>query len=263
MVLQGINFMTKEGDKMPYYQTEIKAGKTIEVYRSHTKGTGRHPRGDCIGKTPEEMELANKRQAEKKLTRLLNANFEDGDLHIVLTYKKDARPSPEEAKKILAKFWRKMKVVYKKSGEELKYIAVTEYKNKAIHHHIVINNPDGMNVTKIIKELWNGIPKVNPLWSDGQYRELAAYLIKETDKTFREKGSGVKQRYSRSRNLVIPKPKTKVVKSNTWNRNPKPKKGYYIDWDTLVNGVNKWSGREYQSYTMILLPSDRGCRRKT
>ena len=80
-------------------------------------------------------------------------------------------------------------------------------------------------------------------------------MIKETDKTFKEEDSGVKQRYSRSRNLIVPQPKTKVVKrSDTWNKNPKPKKGYYIDMDTLVNGVNKWSGREYQSYTMIQLP---------
>ena len=248
---------------MPYYQTEIKAGRTIEIYRSHSKKTGKHPRGDRVGKTSEEMEKANRRQAEKKLTRLINANFEDGDLHVVLTYKKDARPSPEEAKKVLKKFWRRLKAEYKKNGEELKYIVVTEYKNKAIHHHTIINNPDGMNVTKIIKALWDGIPKVNPLWSDGQYKELAAYLIKETDQTFKEEDSGVKQRYSRSRNLIVPKPKTKVVKrSDTWNKNPKPKKGYYIDMDTLVNGVNKWSGREYQSYTMIQLPERYGKPRK-
>ena len=109
-------------------------------------------------------------------------------------------------------FWRRLKAEYKKNGEELKYIVVTEYKNKAIHHHTIINNPDGMNVTKIIKALWDGIPKVNPLWSDGQYKELAAYLIKETDQTFKEEDSGVKQRYSRSRNLIVPQPKTKVVK---------------------------------------------------
>ena len=94
---------------MPYYQTEIRAGRTIEIYRSHTKRMGKHPRGDRVGKTPEEMELANKRQAEKKLTRLINANFVDGDLHVVLTYKKEARPSPEDAKKVLAKFWRRLK----------------------------------------------------------------------------------------------------------------------------------------------------------
>lgn len=240
---------------MPYYQTEIKAGRTIEIYRSYTKRTGKHPRGDRVNKSPEEMEKANRRHAEKKLTRLINANFVDGDLHVVLTYKKEERPSPEEAKKILAKFWRRMKAEYKKAEEELKYIVVTEYKNKAIHHHCIINNPEGINVTMILKKLWDGIPKMTTLWSDGQYKELAAYLIKETDKTFKDEDSGVKQRYSRSRNLIVPKPKTKVVKkANTWNKNPKPKKGYYIDYDTLVNGIDGWTGREYQSYTMVALP---------
>ena len=55
MVLQGINFMTKAGEMMPYYQTEIRAGRTIEIYRSHTKRMGKHPRGDRVGKTPEEI----------------------------------------------------------------------------------------------------------------------------------------------------------------------------------------------------------------
>ena len=234
-----------------YYQTEIVAGKTVEVYKSYTKGASKKNREQKKNKTPEQMQEANRRSAEKKLTRLLNANFVDGDLHVVLTYPKHARPSPKEARKILAKFWRKLKAKYKKYKKELKYIVVTEFKNKNIHHHIVINNPDGINVMKTIKELWDGIPKATPLWSNGQYKELAEYLIKETDQTFREKGAALKQRYSRSRNLIIPKPKTKVIKSEKWSKNPRPRKGYYIDQDTLVNGINQWSGREYQTYTLI------------
>ena len=244
-----------------YYQTEIVAGKTVEVYKSYTKGASKKKREQKKNKTQEQMQEANRRNAEKKLTRIFNANFVDGDLHIVLTYKKNERPTKEEAKKILAKFWRKLKAEYKKHKKELKYIVVTEFKNKNIHHHIIINNPDGLNVVKMIKNLWNGIPKITPLWSNGQYKELAEYLIKETDKTFREKESGFKQRYSRSRNLVIPKPKTKIVKADRWSKNPKPKKGYYIDQDTVVNGINKWSGREYQHYTMIELSRD-GTRRE-
>ena len=49
-----------------------------------------------------------------------------------------------------------MRKSYRKEGQELKYIVVTEYKNTKIHHHIIINDyiAIGSNTIKLIKAIW-------------------------------------------------------------------------------------------------------------
>lgn len=244
---------------MPYYKTEIKAGKTIEVIKSYSKRIGvSKSRSEKEKPTAEEMEKVNQKNAEAKLRRLINANFGYGDYHLVLTYKKELRPTPAEAKDRITKFLRVMRREYKKQGEQLKYIVVTEYKNKAIHHHLIINGID-LNINKLLRQCWEyGTPHITPLDDTGQYKELAAYFIKETSKTFKENDGGAKQRYSCSRNLTKPIKKTTLIKkAEKWLEEPKPKKGYYIDKDTVYNGVNPFNGRPIQYYTMIKI-SDPG-----
>ena len=148
-----------------------------------------------------------------------------------------------------------MRKEFKKIGEELKYINVTEYKNKAIHHHLIINHIEGQDVARMVRRLWKfGRPDFKFLDDTGQYKDLAAYLIKETSKTYKENDGGHKQRYSCSRNLIMPTPKTEIVKKAAkWLPDPKPIKGYYIDKDTVYNGVDPFTGREYQHYTMVKL----------
>ena len=54
----------------------------------------------------------------------------------------------------------------------------------------------------------------------GEYSELASYLIKETEETFREEDSPFKQRYSCSRNLITPEPKAVSythLNAKVWN----------------------------------------------
>lgn len=236
-----------------YFKTEIKAGKTILVHKSTSKRTGVKEKGAKKTPTPEEMEKINQINAERKLTVLLNANFQDGDFHLILTYYKTMRPDPEEAKKQVKTFLKEMRKAYRKVEASLKYIHVTEYKNTAIHHHLVINNIDALNVPKLVRNLWYyGNPKFVVMNTNGQYKDLAEYLIKETSKTFREKKDKAhKQRYSCSRNLERPKPKTKIVKADRWLADPRPPKGYYVDLDTVENGIDRWTGREYQRYILV------------
>lgn len=241
---------------MGHWNRKIRAGKTIEVYNAYTKSIGRKEALARREATPEEIEKANENNAVTKLTRLLNANFGKGDIHLVLTYFRQIRPGPDEAKKNLSKFLRDMRKDFKKLGEELKYIHVTEYKAKSIHHHLVINNIDKENVLKLIRRHWSlGNPKTVSLDGTGQYEKLASYLVKETKKTFREKG-GQRQRWTPSRNLIRPKPEWKKMKRNRWPANPKPPRGYFIDPDSLYNGINPFTQREYQKYTLISLETD-------
>lgn len=184
---------------MPYLKKIWRFPNSIEVEKVYSGRYGR--RGGHAPKSkpsPEEVQKINERNVINKLRRILKANFTEDDWHLVLTYKKDARPEPEAAKKLVDKFLRQMRNGYKKAGQSLKYILVTEYHNKAIHHHLVINNiPETIG---LVKKYWTyGRPNFSPMLEEHTYGELAEYLLKETKKTFRctpmEKTVSVKQEY--------------------------------------------------------------------
>lgn len=238
-----------------YKQIEFKAGITIEIIKCYPYGMRKGQSRQRVKKTKEEMQEANMRQAARKLARKINANFKPKDWHITLTYRRGTRPDAEQAKKNIKALFVSLRSEYKKSGFALKYICATEYLNKAIHHHLIINNiNDGKRTTTdLIHELWKG--KGNPhfehLYDDGEYSQLASYLIKETEKTFRSKKGVNKQHYTCSRNLITPKPETKTITvKKGWEKEPSPRKGYYIKKDTLYNGFDKL-GYPYQRYIMV------------
>lgn len=244
-----------------YELIEYKAGATREVVK-HIPRRFRDSgiRGGTRKKTSEEIALANMRQAVRKLARKINANFRPGDWHVTLTYRKEARPSPEDAKKIIRQFISRMRGRYRRAGFQFRYILVTEYENRAVHHHLIINQVNDGEKTSAdwVRDCWkgNGNPKFVGLYDTGEYQGLAEYLIKETDKTFRK--SPEKQRYTCSRNLVEPNPEriTRTVKK-MWELDPKPRKGYYIAPDSIYNGFDRM-GYPYQRYVLIKLKPERG-----
>ena len=203
--------------------------------------------------TAEAVQKYNLKKAIRDLAILLNANFSGGDLHITLTYRGD-EPNGEEAKRQLNNFWKRLRRAYRGIGKELKWVAATEYKNKRIHHHIVINK--GIAIEEIAKIWGNGILRTSVMDESGDYRKLAEYMIKETEKTFRETDAAQRQRYSCSRNLVRPITKKEEVSAATMLRKPKPVKGYYIDQDSIYEGTNPVTGMPYREYVMIALDAE-------
>lgn len=80
---------------MPYIIEVVQAGKTIEVMKYYSSRYGKKgiKRGKRQNLTKEEQIKVNKRAAEKKLRRLINENFQEGDTHLVLDYRKERRPA--------------------------------------------------------------------------------------------------------------------------------------------------------------------------
>lgn len=74
-----------------YRMLTYRCGAVVEIVKCYAlrqrKGQERDP--NVKKKTLEEIQEANRRQAAKKLARLINANFRPGDLHVILTYKRD------------------------------------------------------------------------------------------------------------------------------------------------------------------------------
>ena len=73
--------------------------KEIQKYIPGNYGAPGCPREKKRKRTPEEIQKQNQRNKIRKVQRLILKNFTEGDLHLVLTYKKELRPeSIEEAK---------------------------------------------------------------------------------------------------------------------------------------------------------------------
>ncbi len=199
--------------------------------------------------TSDAVKKNNDMLALKNLTRLINLNFYPGDLHTTLTYAKEL--SPEEANSELEKWIKRMRREYKKLNKEFYYIAVTEFKNKRIHHHVVMNYID----FQVINRQWKvGRIRCTPLDKTRNYRVLAEYLIKETQKTFREPENATKRRWKPSRNLKRPVVKREWVSISQLFQNLddiKPLKGYEIDRDTLRKYTNPVTKLEHLEYQMV------------
>lgn len=113
-------------------------------------------------RTPEQMREINRRNAVKKLERLMNANFTAGDLMPHLTM--DRPCSFEEMQKIVRNFFQRLRRLAAKRGAVLRYIYVIETKQEhgAQRHHLhgVING--GWITRDEIEKLWgHGLSRVD------------------------------------------------------------------------------------------------------
>ncbi len=231
--------------------------RQIEKYYPGNYGAPGVKRGAKRKRTPEDIERQNRANREKKVQRLILANFREGDWHLILSYRKDRRPgSFKEAKEQVRKFLEDMRKAYRKAGVPFKWILVTERgKQGACHHHLIIQDiaDQKLNTKKLVLKYWQyGTKNFIPLYEDGEFEDLAEYIVKKETKEEEEGCS-----YSRSRNLVVPEPKKEVVHSRKWRAEPKPDRGWYVVKESLVNGENPVTGYPYQHYTMRkLVPED-------
>lgn len=240
---------------MPYLKEVVVAGRTVEIRKKYSARYGRKiERSPNGAPTPEKMERYNQQEAERKLRRLINANFGAGDFHMILSYGGEYSPEPGEARKHLDVFLRKMRRLYEQQGKPFNYIAAAERGSRGrrkMHFHMVVNYMD----TRGIAKLWPwGRAKFFPLDASGQYGELAAYIIKRTSRTFREGTEGFRKRWSQSRNLLIPEIKNYVITAKQWRKEPKAWKGYYLEKNRFFEGISQVTGYPMQFYSMVKLP---------
>lgn len=237
---------------MKIYRETIVAGKTIiRSLRASTRIKIEKGRKPNRKPTPEAVMKVNFRNAVRKLTMLLNHNFDENSYHLTLTYKRE--PTNEEARKTLKNFIRNTTNRCRKQGSEFKWVAVTEYEHKRIHHHIVCSGAD----EKTIQRYWNkGFVNFKGLDASGNYQKLAEYLLKETEKTFRRPDSTFKRRYSTSRNIIMPEIKREEVSPRELNQDPRPVKGYYIDKDTYRRYEHAVLGVDCVEYIMVSLTKE-------
>lgn len=233
--------------------------REVRKYNTFRCGVAGEKRTKRKKPTPEQMRKANERESVKKLTRLMIGNFEQGDWHMVLTYRRDNLVTVEESKKVLKSFFDRIRVWFRKQGKELKYIIVTEWEKKRIHHHLVINDIPGLG--SAVQKFWEcGGVHCTPLYQDHNYQGLAEYFVKETSKTFNREENPYKRRWSSSRNLKKPVEKVEKSTAAKWRENPVVppslvREGYVLDKNSVYSGLDAF-GYPFQEYIFIRL--DRG-----
>lgn len=216
--------------------------------------------------TPEQIKEQNRRNKEKKVRRLLKANFFPGDLWAALTYPEGTRKPLGEIMKDFKKFARKLRTAYKKMGKQLKYIYRIEIgRHGGIHIHIVLNRIKGGDTDLLVQESWRcGHVNFKSIRGTGGYERLACYIVKQPEEEseeyeqlslFPKKEQKVLTKYSCSKNLVRPKPERKEYRRWTVKKlvedGPKPTPGFYIDKESIHTGINPYTGMSYYYYTEI------------
>lgn len=237
---------------MAYKEKIYRLGRAIEVEDFHSARYGA-PGDKRIPKkkpTPDQMEKINQYNREKTARRKLRAHFRENDYFITLTYKKDCRPPDmDAAKKDFKRFMRQVRSAYRKAGAEVKWMRNIEVGTKnGWHIHLVLNRiPD---TDLIVKKAWpHGKALFRLTYEQGGFTDLAEYITKtpKTDPRLREVS------YSTSRNLPLPEPEVKIYSRwKTWRKIRIPK-GYYLEKDSLREGINPITGYRYRSYTLLML----------
>lgn len=209
----------------------------VDIYPVFKMQTGRSRRGKP---TSEVQAKLNDHNAERKLVRLLNANFTRDDYEIHFTYTDGNLPENDtQAKKDIQNFLRRARRLYKAAGAELKYVAVTEggIGGTRYHHHVTMSGE--VNRCEL-EALW-GYGYVNSRrlqFNEYGVEGLAMYITKQF-RTHRDELL-FKKRWSCSRNLIRPEPK---------ERDGKLSYRRVRDLATIESGSRESFEKLYEGYT--------------
>ena len=213
--------------------------------------------------TLEQIAKQNQRNRENRMRRLIKENFEEGDLWVGLQYPEGTRKALEEVVKDLRRFLAKMRRRYKKLGVPFKFVVRYDIgKRGGLHVHVLFNRErEGPHPDLLAKSCWpHGPLNYKTIYEKGGYAKLANYITKmpEDDEIqgqmslFSKKEQKVLLKYSTSRNLVRPKPEVKTYKNRTMKKiidhGPKATEGFYIDKNSIVQGINPYTGMSYLYY---------------
>ena len=213
--------------------------------------------------TMEQIAKQNQRNREIRMRRLIKENFEEDDLWVGLQYPKGTRKTLEEVEKDLRRFLAKMRRAYKKLGIPFKFVTRFDIgKRGGLHVHILFRRErEGPHPDLLAKSCWpHGPLNYTTLYEYGGFAKLANYITKmpEDDEIlgqmsmFSEKEQKKLLKYSTSRNLVRPQPEEKTYKNRTMKKiideGPIATDGFYIDKNSIVQGVNPYTGMSYLYY---------------
>ena len=231
---------------MPYLQKMVITPNAIFTYKNNSARYGKKgKRGERIGPTSEQQKKINKRIARHKKLWTICKWFRNTDYLLTLTYRLADRPkTAKEAHAIAGKVMAKLSRILKAKGIKLSYKLMTERGERgAVHHHVLIKNTFNIGIF-FEKRLWEyGAVHYDP-------EEMKRTKIIQIAKYFVKGDSDDSEKlFSKSRDLVCPKPLVKIIPADDWRDKPIVKKNYEL-WD-FADGVEGERGTMYQEYIMV------------
>lgn len=183
-----------EADMYPYYM------RRTDIPRSKSRVESRLAQKNL-----------NKKNSQKRLIRLMCANFHKGDLIVTLTYRDGFYPTLERARKDMKNYLASLRRYRKEQGlSPLKYIYVIEHQEEEeetrkvrFHHHLIINNMD----RDVVESLWTK-GRVESKYAQPDDFELEGFA-RYISKLSVEKGH---HSFATSKNLEKPKEYKSVTK---------------------------------------------------
>ena len=179
-----------------YREVKYECGEFLDVefFPVYKKSKQRRSRANP---SSEGQKLLNQKRSQRRLTRLIHANFTQADYALHLTYDENNMPESEDvAKRNVQNYLRRLKRLYQKLGVELKYICVTEKgkKSERLHHHLIIS---GGVSRDDVEKLWKmGRANTKRLqFDDNGVAGLSHYISKQ---------ALFYRRWNGSKNLVDP-----------------------------------------------------------
>ena len=140
------------------------------------------PRGKRRGKSLASQIERNFREAIKRLARILNCNYQGGDLFLSLKYDDARLPETKaEAKQEARNFMRRICRAYKQqTGKKLRWVLVTADRSTKtgkpvrLHHHVVMDAVDW----ELIARNWPDDQfSYRRLDNSGDYTGIARYML--------------------------------------------------------------------------------------
>lgn len=217
-------------------EKRIKSGKLLEVNIYPVTRDGKHIfRGPKSKVSSEQQTKYNQKQAQKRAVRLLNANFDESDVIIHLTYSENKRPDEyEQAKRDIVNYLRRIKTFRERKAEELrsklkaeprnkelraqlrkaeeplKYIYTIEAKKRGGYHfHLILSGCGYERDWRDYRSIWNkGISRKADRYDPDYWgpEKIGAYLVKQADHSYAPPGA---KKFVCSRNLRKPEEKIK------------------------------------------------------
>ncbi|MCQ2439427.1 MAG: hypothetical protein MJ074_06670 [Oscillospiraceae bacterium] len=244
--------------------TKIISGEVTERIKSRISRRPSKRGGRIRGNSSEKKIMGNREAAVLRLARILNCNFEPGDLWLTLTFDEESLDAIgddwEAAKKEEKKF--KDRVLYrlKKAGITARWVlAASEMDGETgevvrKHAHVVITS-DGFHVEN--KRLYLGEELLDDIWGMGtvdykflrhqkDYYPIAKYIVNQA------RGVADEKKWTCSRNMKKPIVRREIVTSGSQLRVP--------------NGATELPGTRYdpeKDQNMVrYIPKKRDPRRK-
>ena len=242
------------------------------------KGEKRAPKKKL---TKEQIKQINQINKEIRMRRTLKLNFHSYDYWCCFKYPSGTKLAITDIDWDRAYFLKLLRREYKKTGNELKFVSRMEIGERGgIHFHMGINRIWSEQTDVIINNCWkktieksfkrrgeplprsDGLCDYKSMYEAGDFDALAKYICKqpEEDSTeyeqlslFDEKDRKKLLKISSSRNLIRPEPEKKEFSHLTVRKmiteGPTPTEGYYIDQDSIISGINPFTGLSYLKYT--------------